>query len=230
MTDQKRILIIEDEAPMRRFVGACLDPEHYELLEASTGKEGIRMTANNQPHAILLDLGLPDMDGVELTKGIREWSRVPIVVISAREEVQDKVAALDAGADDYLSKPFSVDEFLARIRAALRRSTEAANEEPTIFEAFGVHINFTTGMVFRNGQRISVTQLERRILAALARRPGQVVTHRDLLSEVWGPAHAANYHYVRVYMRQLRHKLEEDPGQPKLIVSEYGIGYRMNIE
>jgi len=230
LVDRRRILTIEDESPMRKFIRATLNAAEYEFIEARTGRQGLRMATSENPQVILLDLGLPDMDGVDVVKGVREWSKVPIIVLSARDDVKDKVSALDAGADDYLTKPCLVDELLARLRVVFRRTAQAPEVEETIFEVGGVQINFGTSSVFRNGTRVKLTRTEYRLLALLARNPGGVLTHKQLLTHVWGEKYEVNHHYLRVYMNQIRQKIEEDSNQPKLILSEYGIGYRLNVD
>jgi two-component system KDP operon response regulator KdpE len=229
MPEPRKILVIDDEAPIRRFLKAILDPKEYELVEAQTGEEGIRMTANENPAAVLLDLGLPDIDGVEVARRLREWTEVPIIVLSARGQEADKIAALDAGADDYLTKPFGSGELMARIRVALRHSKKDSGPEPCI-EAFGVKIDLPNRQVFREGAEVHLTPNEYGLLAVLARHAGKVITHTQLLNEVWGPAYKGENHYLRVYMGQLRHKLETDPTQPQLITTESGVGYRLRTE
>ena len=229
MVDRKRVLIIDDEAPIRRFLRASLDPAEYDLVEAENGQQGIQKTATENPQVVLLDLGLPDIDGVEVAKRIREWTEVPIIVLSARGQERDKVDALDAGADDYLTKPFGINELLARIRVALRHSRKPEPAE-TIVEGYGVRIDLAARLVYRDGVEIHLTPNEYGLLAALARFPGRVLTHKQLLEEVWGPAYKEETHYLRVYMGQLRHKLESDPAQPKLLINEPGVGYRMRLE
>lgn len=230
MTNRKRILVVEDEYAMRQFILANLPVEEFETYEADNAKQAIRIAANENPDVILLDLGLPDRDGIDLARTIREWSQVPIIVLSSREEVEDKVAALDAGADDYLTKPFNVNEFHARMRVALRRSSVAPSQLPASLDAFGVHINFDLAKVYKNGKPVKLTRIEYKLLSLLAREPDRVMTHRQLLLQTWGEEHACDNHYLRVYMGQLRNKLEDDPAQPKLVVSEYGIGYRLQTE
>lgn len=229
MAEARRILVIDDEAPIRRFLKAILDPKDFNLLEAQTGEEGIRMTATENPAIVLLDLGLPDIDGVDVARRLREWTEVPIIVLSARGQEADKIAALDAGADDYLTKPFGSGELMARIRVALRHTKKDSGPEPCV-EAFGVKIDLPNRQVFRNGEELHLTPNEYGLLAMLARNAGKVVTHKQLLNEVWGPAYKEESHYLRVYMGQLRHKLEENPAQPKLITTESGIGYRLRTE
>jgi two-component system KDP operon response regulator KdpE len=229
VVDPRKILVVDDEAPIRRFLKAVLDPKEYELIEAETGEEGIRTTATENPAAVLLDLGLPDIDGVEVARRLREWTEVPIIVLSARGQEADKVAALDAGADDYLTKPFGSGELLARIRVALRHSKKDTGPEPCI-EAFGIKIDLPNRQVWRDGVEVHLTPNEYGLLAVLARHSGKVITHQQLLNEVWGPAYKGENHYLRVYMGQLRHKLEADPAQPRLITTESGVGYRLRTE
>lgn len=224
-----RILVIDDEAPIRRFLRASLDPKEYELLEAEDGQGGLRLAATRNPEVVLLDLGLPDMDGVEVARSLREWSRTPIIVLSARGQEQDKIAALDAGADDYLTKPFGVGELMARIRVALRHAAKDVPPEPVV-EAHGLRIDLAARQVFRDGAEAHLTPNEYKLLAVLARHAGRVVTHRQLLSEVWGEAYVDESHYLRVYMGQLRNKLEADPANPKVLTTESGVGYRLRLE
>lgn len=215
---------------MRKFIRATLSSAEYDFIEARTGRQGIRMATSENPQVILLDLGLPDMDGVDVVKGVRQWSKVPIIVLSARDDVKDKVSALDAGADDYLTKPCLVDELLARLRVVFRRTAQSPEAEESIFEVGGIQINFGTSTVYRDGVRVKLTRTEYRLLALLARNPGGVLTHKQLLTHVWGEKYEVNHHYLRVYMNQIRQKIEEDSNQPKLILSEYGIGYRLNVD
>jgi two-component system KDP operon response regulator KdpE len=224
-----RLLVIDDEAPIRRFLRASLDPAEYELDEAEDGGTGLRLVATRNPQVVLLDLGLPDMDGVEVARSLREWSAVPIIVLSARGQEQDKIDALDAGADDYLTKPFGVGELLARIRVALRHAGKDAPKEPVV-EAFGIRIDLATRQVFRDDEEVHLTPNEYKLLAILAKHAGRVVTHRYLLAEVWGEAYVEESHYLRVYMGQLRHKLEPDPASPRALTTEPGVGYRLRLE
>jgi two-component system, OmpR family, KDP operon response regulator KdpE len=224
-----RLLIIEDDLPIRRFLKASLDPAEYELLEAETGNDGMRATALSNPQVVLLDLGLPDIDGVDVVKGLREWTQVPIIVLSARGHEKDKVDALDAGADDYLTKPFAVGELLARIRVAVRRSGREKVAEP-IFEHGDLRVDFASRQVTRGAAQVHLTPNEYRLLTVLVRHAGQVVTHKQLLSEVWGAEYAEESHYLRVYMGQLRHKLEADPARPQMLINEPGVGYRFRVE
>ena len=229
MAEPRRILVIDDEAPIRRFLRASLDPKQFTLFEAEDGESGIRAVAKKSPEVVLLDLGLPDMDGIEVARKLREWTEVPIIVLSARGQEQDKVDALDAGADDYLTKPFGVSELFARIRVALRHTRR---EEPpdTVIEAFGVRVDLAARQVHRDGAEVHLTPNEYRLLAVLVRHAGRVVTHKQILKEVWGDAYVGESHYLRVYTGQLRQKLEADPAQPRLIVNEPGVGYRLKTE
>lgn len=229
MADRVKVLVIDDEVAIRRFLRASLDPALYNVLEAENGEQGLRITATANPQVVLLDLGLPDLDGIKVAERIREWSQVPIVVLSARGQEADKVAALDAGADDYLTKPFGIQELMARIRVALRHIRKEEPEEP-IFEAHGVRVDLGLRKVFKAGQEVHLTPTEYNLLAMLVRHAGKVLTHRQLLVEVWGPAYATESQYLRVYMGQLRHKLEENPSQPRLISNEPGVGYRLQVE
>ncbi len=222
------VLIIDDETAIRRFLRVSLDDKLFRLIEAADGKEGLRLAATERPDVILLDLGLPDIDGVRVASEIREWSDVPIIVLSAREREGDKVKALDAGADDYLTKPFGVGELLARIRVALRHSKKSAAEP--VFRAGDLEVDLASHVVRRGGEEVHLTPNEFKLLAALVKYSGKVVTHRQLLAEVWGAAYAEESHYLRVYMGQLRHKLEPDPTRPKLLTTEPGVGYRLRTE
>jgi two-component system KDP operon response regulator KdpE len=201
------------------------------VIEATTGESGIRHAANDQPDLIILDLGLPDVDGVEVTRRIREWSAIPIIVVSARGKDQDKVVALDAGADDYLTKPFSVSELLARVRVAMRH-TAAANKDTgdPVCEIGDLTVDLSRHQVTVAGKTVHLTRNEFRLLAALAKNAGRVMTHRQLLHDVWGPGAGDESQYLRVYMNQLRHKIELDPGQPKYLLTEIGVGYRLVSE
>ena len=225
------VLLVEDEPQMRRFLRAALTSHDYRLIEAGTAKEGIAHASARNPDIILLDLGLPDRDGLDVTRDLREWSTTPIIVLSARGREQDKVAALDLGADDYLTKPFGVDELLARIRVALRHASRPAGAptEP-VFEAGDVRVDLAGRQVMRAGTPVHLTPTEYKLLSLLIRHAGKVLTHRQLLKEVWGVNYADQSHYVRVYMAQLRQKLEADPARPRLILTEPGVGYRLKAE
>jgi two-component system KDP operon response regulator KdpE len=222
------VLVIEDEPQMRRFLRPALEGQGYRVVEAGTAREGLALASSHNPDLVILDLGLPDGDGVEVTRHLREWSTVPIVVVSARGQEADKVAALDAGADDYLTKPFGTGELFARLRVANRHSAGLRAEagEP-VFEAGGLKVDVSGRQVYRDGQEIHLTALEYKLLATLVRHAGRVVTHRQLLKEVWGPSSVNETQYLRVYMAQLRHKIEKDPARPALLVTETGVGYRL---
>jgi two-component system KDP operon response regulator KdpE len=224
------ILLIEDEPQMRRFLRAALGGQEYRLIEAATAKEGLAHAAGRNPDVILLDLGLPDTDGLEVTRQLREWSRSPIIVLSARGREQDKVAALDLGADDYLTKPFGVDELLARIRVALRHQSLPPGVSPPIFEAGGLKMDLAQRQVFRDGNEVHLTPTEYKLLAVLVRHAGKLLTHRQLLHEVWGSNYTSQTHYLRIYIMQLRHKIEHDPTRPRYILTEPGVGYRLKAE
>jgi two-component system KDP operon response regulator KdpE len=219
------LLIVEDDREIRRFVRAALEAEGYRVHEADTLRRGLIEAGTRKPDVIVLDLGLPDGDGVSLVRDVRGWSRVPIIVLSARVDEADKVTALDAGADDYLVKPFGVAELLARVRASLRRHAQGASESPIV--RFGaVSVDLTNRRVTHTGADVHLTQIEFRLLATLLAHPGKVLTHRQLLRDVWGPAHVEHNHYLRIYMGHLRQKLEADPAQPRHLLTETGIGYR----
>jgi two-component system KDP operon response regulator KdpE len=226
-TDKPRVLVVEDEPQMRRFLRASLAAHGYELLEAGTAKEALEMVTDHHPDVILLDLGLPDGDGVEVTRGLREWSRIPVIVISARGREADKVEALDAGADDYLTKPFGVNELLARMRVALRHARAVGAEPIPVLELGPLRIDLARRDVTLDGREVHLTPIEYRLLTLLARNAGKVLTHRQLLEQVWGPGHDEQTHYLRVYMAQLRRKIEVDPTRPRLLGTEPGVGYRL---
>ncbi len=220
------ILVVEDEQEIRRFLRVSLVGHGYRIVEAATGKEGLLQAATQRPEVVLLDLGLPDMDGMDLIAEVRAWSRVPIVVLSARGQEQDKVKALDAGADDYLTKPFGVSELLARLRVALRHASKGPSGDP-VFEVEGLRVDLPRRQVFVHGGEVHLTPIEWRLLAVLVGSAGKVVTHRQLLKEVWGPDCVFETHYLRVYMTQLRRKIEDDPAQPRHLLTEPGVGYRL---
>ncbi len=228
--DAPKILVIEDEQPIQRFLRATLEANDYKLIKCYTGKEGILRAAAEQPDVVILDLGLPDIDGMEVLRRIREWSNVPVIVLSARGQERDKVAALDAGADDYLTKPFGVGELLARLRVALRRQSVQGHEGGGVFESKNLRIDQVQRRVYVDGGEIHLTPIEYRLLTALVRYAGRVVTHRLLLKEVWGPHGIEQNHYLRVYMGHLRHKIEKDPARPQLLLTELGVGYRLAVE
>jgi two-component system KDP operon response regulator KdpE len=231
MTTGATILIVEDENQMRRYLRTALEVHDYRILEASTAREGLAHATAHNPDVMLLDLGLPDGDGIDVTRRVREWSRMPVIVLSARGREEDKVAALDAGADDYLTKPFSVGELLARVRVALRHATRPADGAPEPVVTTGeLTVDLANRQVRVVGEEVHLTPLEYRILATLARHVGKVLTHRQLLHEVWGVNYIAHTHYLRVYMAQLRHKIEHDPARPRLLITEAGVGYRLKAE
>jgi two-component system KDP operon response regulator KdpE len=221
------VLVVEDEPQMRRFLRACLASHGYRLLEAASVREAEQFAASYGPEVVLLDLGLPDGDGIELTRRLREWTRLPIVVVSARGREEDKVLALDAGADDYLTKPFGVNELLARLRVALRHARLGAGTASPVVEVGGLRVDLERREVSVDGREVKLTPIEFRLLALLARNAGKVLTHRQILNEVWGPVHAAQTHHVRVHMAELRKKVEADPARPRLIATEMGVGYRL---
>lgn len=224
------ILLIEDEPQMRRFLRAALESHDYRLIEAPTAREGMAQATSRTPDLILLDLGLPDGDGIDLTRRFREWSTTPIIVISARGKEQDKVAALDAGADDYLTKPFGTAELLARLRVALRHAARAGDSDDPVLTVGELRVDLPARRVFVGEQEIHLTPTEYKLLTTLVRDAGRVLTHRQLLSAVWGPNAVEHTHYLRVYMTQLRHKLERDPTRPRYLQTEPGVGYRLKVE
>jgi two-component system KDP operon response regulator KdpE len=222
------ILVVEDELPIRRFLRAGLEGQGYTLLEATTGQQAVTEAATRLPDLILLDLGLPDISGFDVVRRVREWSAMPIIVLSARGQDGDKVAALDAGADDYVTKPFSMPELLARMRVALRRQARIGDGEgETVVHSGNLSIDLARRRVTVGDREITLTPIEYRLLTTLARHAGRVMTHEALLRDVWGPGHAGQHHYLRVYMAQLRHKIEHDPARPRLLLTETGVGYRM---
>ena len=220
-----RVLVVEDEAEIRRFVRLALEAEGLEVHEAESMQRGLIESGTRRPELVVLDLGLPDGDGVDFIRDLRTWSAIPVIVLSARSAEDDKIAALDAGADDYLVKPFGTGELLARVRAQLRRSARHADDEPVL--SFGdMTIDLARRVVRRAGQPLHLTPIEYRLLTHLIAHPDCVLTHRQLLKAVWGPAHADDTHYVRVYMGGLRKKIEADPSMPRHLLTETGIGYR----
>lgn len=222
------VLVVEDEPQMRKFIRASLTSHGYAVLEAERASEAVMMLTSHNPEMVLLDLGLPDGDGIDFTKQLREWSRVPVIVLSARGREDDKVAALDAGADDYLTKPFGVNELLARMRVALRHAQSGEGSPPDQTFEFGeLKIDVVRREVFRGHDELHLTPTEYRLLVLFAQNAGKVLTHRQILKDVWGPAYASQTHYVRVHMAELRKKVEVDPARPKLIVTEPGVGYRL---
>ena len=222
-----QILVIEDEPALQKFLRATLTTQDYVVTEATRGDEGLRRAAASPPDLVVLDLGLPDMDGVEVARRLREWSTVPIIVVSARGREQDKVVALDAGADDYLTKPFGVGELLARVRVALRHTAARQDTGEAVFEVGELRVDLSRREVTAAGRPVKLTPIEYKLLAVLVKNAGRVMTHRQLLKEVWGPHSVEETHYLRVYMNQLRQKLEENPARPKYLLTEPGVGYRL---
>jgi len=220
-------ILIEDERQIRRFVRTALEAEGWSVLEAETKRQGLAEAGAAKPDLVILDLGLPDGDGMEFLRDFRGWSKAPVIVLSARVDEHDKIEALDAGADDYLTKPFGVGELLARVRAATRHRQEAGGATESVFEFGDVSVDLSLRTVQRRGTQIHLTPTEYRLLTLLIANAGKVVTHRQILCEVWGPSHAEDGHYVRVYMGHLRQKLEDEPAQPKHILTETAVGYRL---
>jgi two-component system KDP operon response regulator KdpE len=223
-------LIVEDEPQIRRFVRTALEAEHWHVFEAGTVAQGLVEAGTRRPDLVILDLGLPDGDGVDYLRDLRAWSKVAVIVLSARSDEADKIAALDAGADDYLTKPFGVGELMARVRVALRRGQNSSEGENAVFSFGDVVVDFAARRVQRAGVIVHLTPIEYRLLGVLIANAGRVLTHRTLLREVWGPSHSERTHYLRVYMGQLRQKLEADATRPRFIVTETGVGYRLVIE
>ena len=223
------IIVIEDEAQIRRFLRTTLTSEGYQVIEAETGKQGLIEAETRKPDLIILDLGLPDMDGVEVVRGLRTWSSVPIIILSARSQEGDKISALDAGADDYLVKPFGVGELLARIRVALRHVFTSTKGEEGIFSVAELKVDMLHRKITVGDTEVHLTPIEYRLLTVLIKHAGKVLTHRMLLNEVWGPAYVERAHYLRIYMGILRHKLEQDPARPRFLLTEVGVGYRLAV-
>ncbi len=222
------VLVVEDEAPIRRFLRASLESHGLKMLETAGGQEGLLLAASYKPDILLLDLGLPDIDGLEIIRRVRDWSQMPIIILSARGKDADKIAALDAGADDYLTKPFSAAELMARIRVALRHSTgtQPPAQQP-VFEAGDLRIDFARRQVCVRQVEVHLTPIEYNLLGVLVRYAGRVVTHQQLLKEVWGAHSTEQSHYLRIYMHQLRRKLEANPARPEILLTEPGVGYRL---
>src|SRR4030043_2232222 len=225
------ILLIEDEPQMLRLLRIILQSQGSGVVESPTGQEGLMQAATRAPDIILLDLGLPDIDGLEVTRRLREWSDIPIIVLSAREQEQDKIKALDAGADDYLTKPFGAGELLARIRVAIRhRAIREAGQQELVFILDNLRVDLARRQVFLNEKEVHLTPIEYKLLTVLIKNAGKVLTHRQLLKEVWGPSYLTETQYLRVYMTQLRHKLEADPARPVFLINEPGVGYRLKLD
>jgi two-component system KDP operon response regulator KdpE len=224
------LLVIDDEPQMRRFLRSSLASTGHKLIEAANGEAGLAEAASQHPDVILLDLGLPDVDGIEVTRRLREWTEAPIIILSARGQDQDKVAALDAGADDYLTKPFSLPELLARIRVAERHAEHRSDKKDAIFMLGDLRIDLASRVVTVAGAEVRLTPIEYRLLTTLVRKAGRVLTYQQLLKDVWGPRYATQKQYLHVYMGHLRNKLERDPAQPRFLVTEPGVGYRLRME
>ena len=224
-----RILVVDDEPQIRRFLRTSLSAHGYHMIEAACGKEAMVLTTTEHPDVLMLDLGLPDIDGLEVVRRIREWSNVPIIVLSVRGREEDKIAALDGGADDYVTKPFGMGELLARIRAALRHRLQSEVEEP-LFRCAGLTVDLAKRLVLVEGREVKLTPKAYDLLRILVTHAGKVITHQHLLHEVWGPVSVHETHYLRVYIGQLRQKLEPDPAQPHYILTEPGVGYRLRME
>lgn len=225
------ILVIEDEPQIRRFLRAALTETGHRVLEAETGEQGLTQAMTQPPDAIILDLGLPDVDGLEVARRIREWSNVPIIILSARGQEKDKVAALDLGADDYLTKPFGIGELRARLRVALRHAAQTrGNDASAVFTVGDLRVDLAARRVFLTEQEVHLTPIEYRLLSTLVKHAGKVLTHAFVLKEVWGPPSAHETHYLRVFMANLRHKLETNPSRPRYLLTEQGVGYRLADE
>ena len=230
LKENHSILVIEDELPIRRFLKSSIVSQGFQFLEAKTGREGLEIIRDNKPDVILLDLGLPDIDGIEVIKNLRTWTSIPIIILSARDQESDKVKALDAGADDYLSKPFSVIELHARIRVALRHAQQAAEHETPTLQFGDFLIDLINREVWCKDKKVPLTPIQYDILATLVRRINKIVTHKELLRVVWGDNHTEDVEYLRIYIHQLRHKLEKIPAQPQYLKTEPGVGYRLLCE
>ncbi len=227
MTEPLRFVVIEDELPIRRFLRASLSTAEAEWFESGEGEEGMRLVAQKNPHVVLLDLGLPDMDGLTVLARLREWTEVPIIILTARGQERDKVAALDAGADDYLTKPFAIGELMARVRVALRHARRAQPVTDPVVEVGNLRLDMEARQVFLRGEEVRLTAIEYKLLLNLARNAGKVLTHHQLLRDVWGPAFEDATHTLRVHMGNLRQKIETDPARPEYIRTETGVGYRL---
>jgi two-component system, OmpR family, KDP operon response regulator KdpE len=226
---QPVVLVVEDEQQIRRFVRTALEGEGCRVHECESARSALIDAGTRKPDLVILDLGLPDADGVAVIRDLRAWSQVPVLVLSARSEEREKIRALDSGADDYLTKPFGVGELLARVRALLRRRGRVEGDSP-VFEMGEMRVDLTRRVVERDGQPVHLTPIEYRLLSVLIANAGKVLTHRQLLKDVWGPAYVEHSHYLRIYMGQLRHKLERDPTRPRYLLTELGVGYRLAAE
>jgi two-component system, OmpR family, KDP operon response regulator KdpE len=222
-----RVLVIDDERPIRRLLRASLSAQGYQVLEAASGQEGLDAAASARPDLIILDLGLPDLDGVEVTRRLREWSKTPVLILSVRGHDAEKIAALDAGADDYLTKPFSMGELLARMRVAMRHAAQPADEP--VITVGDLTVDVARRLTTVGGREVALTPVEYSLLRTLAVHAGRVMTHAQLLREVWGPGYASDGNLLRVNISKLRHKIEADPARPRYIVTEPGVGYRLRV-
>lgn len=225
MSAGPRVLVIDDEVQIRRFLRISLEANGYEVHEAAVGLDGISRAAQLRPDLIILDMGLPDIDGLEVLRRLREWTTTPTIILSVRDADDDKVAALDAGADDYLTKPFSLEELMARMRVAQRHADPG--QQSHLFKAENVAVDLSRRLVTRDGETVKLTPTEYALLRLLIQHAGRVLTHKQILREVWGPEYVEETHYLRVYFAQLRQKLEADPSLPRLILTEPGVGYRL---
>lgn len=227
MDEGAHVLVVDDEAQIRRFLRISLEANGYHVNETQSGQDAITKTAQLRPDLVILDIGLPDMDGLEVLKRLREWTKTPVIMLSVRDSDRDKVSALDAGADDYLTKPFSVDELMARIRVAQRHAQPDPEEQ--IFTSGHLQVDLTRRLVTVHGEPVKLTPTEYALLRLLIQHAGRVLTHRQILREVWGPEYINETHYLRVYFAQLRQKIEDDPALPQIILTEPGVGYRLAV-
>jgi two-component system KDP operon response regulator KdpE len=224
------VIVIEDDPPIRRFLRTGLRSHGFEVFEAGTGRQGLVEAEVRKPDLAIVDLGLPDMDGVDVVKGVRAWSDLPIIVLSARSAEQHKIEALDSGADDYLTKPFGLGELLARMRVALRHAARTPDaRQSEVFSTGGLSVDLLKRWVRLNGEEVHLPPIQFRLLSVLVKNAGKVLTHRQILKEVWGPSYTDNAHYLRIYMSQLRQKLEADPTRPQFLLTETGVGYRFRV-
>ena len=232
MADKGTVLVVEDELPIRRFLKPSLQSQGFKVVEAEQGEEALALASSHNPDIILLDLGLPDMDGLEVVKRLREWTGTPIIILTARGKEKDKIIGLDAGADDYLTKPFDVGELMARIRAALRHSQRLKTDgkSDAIFETPDFKVDLAARIVTVRGKEVHLTPNEYDLLACLVRHAGKVVTQKQILQEVWGPASGDQVQYLRIYVYQLRRKIEADPDRPHYLITESGVGYRLKTD
>ncbi len=221
------ILVVDDEPQIRRFLRTSLAAHGYDVLEAATGEEALRMASNKRPDLMVLDLGLPDTDGLEVLKGLREWSQMPIFILSVRQTEVEKVKALEAGADDYVTKPFGTAEFVARVKSALRRRVTGTVHEEPVFAVGGLQFDLVRRVVTVDGSEVHLSPKQYRLLQVLVQNAGKVVTHQQLLNEIWGSDHTEDVQYLRVFVRKIRNKIEADPARPRYLLTELGIGYRL---